>query len=169
MFTSNFWQDVLDSYTIFGIIIAILLVVYGANICFSLYYNIAVFKDAFSPKKLAKGLIKIGVLIIGLALIAFVLVAIPAFFVYIGIDIPEEYITTYNVIAIAAVFMSSIKKYVVEAVEKAKKIIDDFNPFSEKGDENKTADEFAEHMIGDMPAINPEAAPDQPTFEEPEA
>ena len=128
MYMNDFWMDVLSAMQMMGITIVLLLIAYFANMLFSLYVNIALIKEQFSMSKLLKGLLKVLVLALGLALTTLLLVSIPAFLSYVGLGIPEEFIESYSIIAVIAVFCQSIMKYAAEAVEKAKQIIDNFDP-----------------------------------------
>lgn len=126
-----FWQEVLTALQMVGITITLLLIAYAANMAMSLYVNIAVVKQKFEVKRLILGFAKVIILSIGLALTTVLLVAIPTFMNYVGIEIPEEFLAAYNITAVVAVFCRAIVKYTVEAVGEAGKIINDFHPFSE--------------------------------------
>ena len=102
----------------------IFLCAYLANICFSLYLNIGLYKQEFDKDKIIKSVIKAVVFIIGLALTTTAITVIPVFAELMSWEIPSEFTEMFSGLVIVATLLYVTCRYVVEAFTKFKAILD---------------------------------------------
>ena len=104
--------------------LALFIVSYASNMCFSIYYNIKVLGETFNKSKLLNSGFKILTFGIGTFLMTVATVGIPEFANLTGIELPEEYVKVFSTLAIAGVFIYCSCKYILESFGKFKKILD---------------------------------------------
>lgn len=107
-----------------GIGLALFVISYMSNMCFSIYYNVKVLGQTFDKNKIINSGFKILTFGVGTFLMAVATVSIPAFANATGIELPEEYVKVFSTLAIAGVFIFCSCKYILEAFSKFKKILD---------------------------------------------
>ena len=107
--------------------LALFIISYLSNMCFSLYYNIKVLGQVFDKNKLIASAYKILTFGVGTLLMTVATVGIPEFANVVGIELPQEYIDVFSTLAIAGVFITCSCKYILEAFSKFKKILDSGN------------------------------------------
>lgn len=106
-----------------GIAIALLAVAWLANFALSLYYNISVLQENWNRKKFITGAARLGAVCIGIALLTVVITALPVFFDYVGINLPDGTTDAVNIIVIITLFAYTAIKYVKDAVDTLKGIL----------------------------------------------
>ena len=104
--------------------LALFIVSYTSNMCFSIYYNIKVLGETFNKSKLLNSGFKVLTFGIGTFLMTVATVGIPEFANLTGIELPEEYVKVFSTLAIAGVFIYCSCKYILEAFGKVNKILD---------------------------------------------
>lgn len=124
---SDFWNDILVNLEYVGIGAALFLIAYLSNMAFSLYYNIEMLKQQFDKKKVINSAIKVGTIIVGLTLLCVAITTLPQFVTHVGLTIPQEYADIFSNLAVLTLFVSSACKYVFEAYNKFKKILENGN------------------------------------------
>ncbi len=112
--------------------LALFVISYLSNMCFSLYYNIKVLGQVFDKNKLIASAYKILTFGVGTLLMTVATVGIPEFANVVGIELPQEYIDVFSTLAIAGVFITCSCKYILEAFGKFKKILDSGNAVTTK-------------------------------------
>lgn len=123
--------------------LALFIISYASNMCFSIYYNIKVLGETFNKSKILNSIFKILTFGVGTFLMAVATVGIPEFANLTGIKLPEEYVKVFSTLAIAGVFIYCSCKYILEAFGKFKKILDkgDFIHNIEKENNNEIKNE----------------------------
>lgn len=117
------FETLLTNLTYIGIAMGLLAIAYISNIFFSLFYNIKITKENFDKQKLIDGVLKVIVLCLGTATLSCVVTLLPIFAQYVGITLADEFIDTFNILAIISLFISSIFKYTKEAYDTFKNIL----------------------------------------------
>lgn len=102
----------------------IFLCAYLSNMCFSLYLNLGIKKEFFDKEKMINSLIKVGVFVVGLALLVTAITVIPVFAELMSWEIPDEFIEMFSGIVIIAAALYTACRYAVEALTKFKDILD---------------------------------------------
>lgn len=122
------WNDIFNQVLInlqnVGIGMALFIVAYLANVCFSLYVNCKILGQKFDKNKLINSVLKIFSFGVGTALLCVSITTIPIFATTVGFIIPEEYATVFENLVIIGIFIISSCKYVMEAFNKMKNILD---------------------------------------------
>lgn len=111
----------------------IFVLAYGANICFSLWYNIKVLKESFSWKKLGTSLMKVMVVIVGIVLLCSAVTLLPYVLSSIGLEIGESTEKFIDIITIITAIVVTCAKYIKEAYYTFESILN-----SKMTEENKT-------------------------------
>ena len=106
-----------------GFAMGLLAIAYLSNMCFSLYYNIKIVEESFNWTKLFNGILKLIAVCIGIAALSCVITLLPLYLQYVGIALAEEFIDTFNILAVITLFVNSIYKYSKEAYETLKNIL----------------------------------------------
>ena len=116
-------QVILTNLMDVGIGVLLFIMAYVSNMALGLYYNIKVMNQPFEKQRLADSGLKVLAFGIGTALLCVCITTIPAFATHVGFEIPEEYSTVFQDLAILAVFITSALKYVIEAYTKFSAIL----------------------------------------------
>ena len=111
-------QVIISNLQDVGIGVLLFIVAYVSNMALSLYYNIKVLNETFDKAKLINSALKIAAFGIGTALLCVGITTIPAFASHVGFEIPAEYSTVFQDLAVLSVFIISSCKYLVEAYSK---------------------------------------------------
>ena len=122
---------ILHNLTIVGLCLSTLVIFYISNILFSLWYNLQELNHNFDKSKLILSGIKILMFIFALGLLSIGITITPVIFQYAGLEISKEVQELATQSAITVVIMSVAIKYLVEAINKLKKIL---NAKFEKGE-----------------------------------
>lgn len=120
---ANFWQAIQDNLISVGIGLAIFVMAYISNMCFSIYYNVRILGEQFQPSKLKMSGLKIVTFGIGTALLTMAITLILPWANQNGLNIPEEYTEVITTVAILGVCLTGSLKYIVEAFSKMGKIL----------------------------------------------
>ncbi|MGN1124583.1 MAG: hypothetical protein ACI4SM_00200 [Candidatus Gastranaerophilaceae bacterium] len=105
----------ITNLTHIGIAVGLFAIAYFANICFSIYYNIKILQQDFDITKLRNGILKSIAICLGISALTIVITLLPTFLEVMGIALPEDFISSFNIIAIIGAFSNSIYKYIKEA------------------------------------------------------
>ena len=106
-----------------GIGVGLFLGAYLANIGLGAWKNVKIEGYEFDWRLIAQSLLKFVVLILSIGLLSIVVSIIPAYSTYIGIEIGAETMETIDGIVVIGAFMSATIKYIAEAIEKVKGIL----------------------------------------------
>lgn len=117
------WEQVLANLMNTGLGVAIFIVAYLSNVCFSLWYNIKILNQPFDIIRLRDGGLKILSFAIGLILLTGVITTLPIFADTVGWTIPDEYKEIFANLVIIGSFLLASLKYIVEAYTKMKTIL----------------------------------------------
>lgn len=121
---ANFFDNIVLNLTYVGIGACLFLVSYLSNMTFSLYYNIKILSQQFDKNKIINSAFRVASVTVGLALLCIAITTIPEFATYVGLKIPTEYTEIFSNLAILTLFVTSSCKYVAEAYNKFKKILE---------------------------------------------
>ena len=111
----------------------IFVLAYGANICFSLWYNIKILKESFSWKKLGTSLLKVMAVVIGIVLLCSAVTLLPYVLSSVGLEIGESTEKFIDIMTIITAIVVTCTKYIKEAYYTFVSILN-----SEMTEENKT-------------------------------
>ena len=128
---ANFCDNIVLNLTYVGIGACLFLVSYLSNMTFSLYYNIKILSQQFDKNKIINSAFRVASVTVGLALLCISITTIPEFATYVGLKIPTEYTEIFSNLAILTLFVTSSCKYVAEAYNKFKKILETSKILSE--------------------------------------
>lgn len=118
------WALVLENLKYTGIGAALFVTAYAANMLFGIYKNVYVLKFDFDWHKILNSALKIIAVGVGCVLISTTIVLLPEFATTVGWEIPEDFANVFQAIAIIGIFLYSTCKYVFEAIDKLKSILD---------------------------------------------
>ena len=114
---------ILNNLANIGWAMLIFLCAYLSNVAFSLYYNIKVLLEPFDRGKAINSALKVTAFVLGLTLLCLAVTTLPIFANLVGWAIPAEYADTFSdLVIIGAVLLVSCK-YIAEAFEKFKAIL----------------------------------------------
>lgn len=111
----------------------IFVLAYGANICFSLWYNIKILKESFSWKKLGTSLLKVMAVVIGIVLLCSAVTLLPYVLSTVGLEVGESTEKFIDIITIITAIVVTCTKYIKEAYYTFVSILN-----SKMTEENKT-------------------------------
>ncbi len=110
--------EIIHTIEISAVASFIFICAYGANVSFSLWYNIKVLRKPFNWIKFKDSIIKISVFSIGLILMCISITLLPELAGNIGWIVPDSYLEVFKNITIAVAFLTVTCKYLKEAYEK---------------------------------------------------
>lgn len=113
----------INNLTHIGIAAGLFMISYFANICFSIYYNIKILQQRFDVIKLRNGILKLVAICLGISALTIVITLLPTFLEVMGVALPEDFINSFNIIAIIGAFSNSIYKYIKEAFATLQNIL----------------------------------------------
>ena len=114
---------VLENLLIIAYAVVLLGLAMLSNTCFGLWYNVKKLKKKFNFKKILESILKFLVFAIGLSELSILITLLPVYAQYSGIQLAEEVYDIINLIAIVAIFISSIISYTKQAIEKLRNIL----------------------------------------------
>lgn len=120
---ANFWQAIQGNLISVGIGLAIFVMAYLSNMCFSTYYNVRILGEQFEPSKLKMSGLKIVTFGVGTALLTMAITLILPWANQNGLNIPDEYTEVITTVAILGVCLIGSLKYIAEAFIKMGKIL----------------------------------------------
>ena len=113
----------ITNLTHIGIAVGLFAIAYFANICFSIYYNIKILQQDFDIIKLRNGILKLIAICLGISALTIVITLLPIFLEVMGMTLSEDFISSFNIIAIFGAFSNSIYKYIKEAFATLQNIL----------------------------------------------
>lgn len=113
----------ITNLTHIGIAVGLFAIAYFANICFSIYYNIKILQQDFDIIKLRNGILKLIAICLGISALTIVITLLPIFLEVMGMTLSEDFISSFNIIAIIGAFSNSIYKYIKEAFTTLQNIL----------------------------------------------
>ena len=108
----------LNNLQLMGILIAMYVGAFGANTLLGIYSNLAQAKEQFSKEKLIQGLIRGAIVLIGSLLITVIISLLPDTLTALGISVEEGMLEGISMVAIAGVMVSTILRYLKDAMSK---------------------------------------------------
>lgn len=116
-------NQIIENLQNVGMGMALFLVAYLSNMCFSIYVNCKIIGEDFDWSKILDSILKIIAFGLGTGLLCVAVTTIPIFANTVGFEIPKEYTEVFQNLAIIGVFLLSGCKYVLEAWDKMKQIL----------------------------------------------
>lgn len=120
-----------------GILILTYLGSLGVNTLLGIYYNIKTVKEQFSWRKFFSGLIRGGIILLGGLVITAIISLLPVVLQGFGISADNQLFENVSVIAMAGVLVSTIVRYLKDALQKF------YNILGNKKEEEEPAEEPA--------------------------
>lgn len=114
----------LNNLIYIGIAMGLLAVSWFSNFSFSLYYNIKLLSEPFDPIRAKSGVLKLVAVVVGTGLLVVVITFVPIFLQYVGVEIADEYVQFFSVLAIVALFTKSIYTYIKQAYDTLNGILE---------------------------------------------
>lgn len=108
----------ISNLKIMGILALLFCGSFGANTLLGLYYNIGLIKETFSAGKFWQGLAKGGVVLLAGLFITLIISILPFGLTEMGIVLDEVLLEGINITAICGVVVSSIIRYLKDALTK---------------------------------------------------
>lgn len=108
----------ISNLKIMGILALLFCGSFGVNTLLGLYYNISLIKENFSIKKFWQGLAKGGIVLLAGLFITLIISILPFGLTEMGIILDEVLLEGINITAICGVVMSSIVRYLKDALTK---------------------------------------------------
>ena len=120
-----------------GILILTYLGSLGVNTLLGIYYNIKTVKEQFSWRKFFSGLIRGGIILLGGLVITAIISLLPVVLQGFGVSADNQLFENVSVIAMAGVLVSTIVRYLKDALQKF------YNILGNKKEEEEPAEEPA--------------------------
>jgi len=116
------WNIVVKNLEIIGIAMLFYIALWMANFCLSLFYNLKIIGESFSREKMFEGMLKLLSVVVGTGLLVVCFTTLPIFMRHIGMTIPEDWDSLFNIVGIAGIIINGGMKYGKQAFEKISKI-----------------------------------------------
>lgn len=118
------WEVLFSNLALIGALLVMFLCALSANTLFGVYYNVATLKESFKLDKLLLGLLRGAVVLVGVVGLIVVISLAPFILESAGLsDLTEAIINAISVIAIVGVILTATITYLIQALEKFKKIL----------------------------------------------
>lgn len=132
--------DVLvQNLQLIGILILTYLGSLGVNTLLGVYYNLNTVKETFSSKKLFKGLARGGITLLGGVIITAIISLLPVILKGFGVSAENQLFENVSVVAMAGVLVSTIIRYLKDALQKFYAILGSHTePEKEEKEEEKS-------------------------------
>ena len=126
-----------------GILILTYLGSLGVNTLLGIYNNLNNFKQEFSKEKLVHGLLRGGIILVGGLVITIVISLLPGLLTQFGISSSTDLFENISVVAMAGVLVSTIVRYLSDALKKFYSILnlyvgEDVEKDEDESDEGET-------------------------------
>lgn len=139
---SEILPAILDNLQTVGIGMLLFFLAYGSNMAFSIYYNIKVLGENFQITKIKNSILKLIAWVVGTVLLVVVVTTLPLFSAQAGLELPEDFVSTFSTLAILVLPVYASCKYAMMAYSKMKGVL-----------ESSTSDVETEGMNGDTESI----------------
>ena len=106
-----------------GVGIGLFMGAYLANMGLGAWKNVKIDGSTFDWTLIKQSIVKFIVLILSIALLSIVVSVIPAYAIYVGIEISQEVLETIDALVIIGAFLTATVRYVGDAVSKLKTIL----------------------------------------------
>lgn len=108
----------LQNLQLIGILILTYLGSLGVNTLLGIYYNLKTVKEAFSKQKLLSGLARGAIILAGGVVITAIISLLPVILKGFGISAENQLFENVSVVAMAGVLVSTIVRYLKDALQK---------------------------------------------------
>lgn len=108
----------LQNLQLIGILILTYLGSLGVNTLLGIYYNLKTVKETFSKQKLLSGLARGGIILLGGVIITAIISLLPVILKGFGISAENQLFENVSVVAMAGVLVSTIVRYLKDALQK---------------------------------------------------
>lgn len=115
---------IIDNLEKVGFGALLFLMAYVSNMLLGAWRNVKIEGFDFDWKLIANSAVKFVVLCIGIALLSIVVSVLPAFMTYVGIEIDPDTMQVLDSVVIISAFVVACGRYVIEAYNKLKEILD---------------------------------------------
>ena len=119
----NIFTLILINLEKIGIGICLFLGAYLANMGLGIWKNVKIDGSTFDWTLIKQSVVKFIVLILSIALLSIVISVIPAYVIYVGIEISQDVLETIDALVIIGAFLTATLRYAVDAVGKLKTIL----------------------------------------------
>lgn len=99
------------------------LAAYLSNMCLGAWRSVKIQGGKFDWKLIAQSAVKFAVLGFGIAILSMVISIIPAYAMYVGIEIQADILQAIESLVIISAFLTATIKYVLDGIDKIKSIL----------------------------------------------
>ena len=128
------FEVLLENVKLIGILILSYLGSWGINTLLGIYYNLKTVKESFSKAKLLSGLGRGGIILVGGLMITAIISLLPVILQNFGISADNQLFENVSVIAMVGVLLTTILRYLKDALQKFYNIISSKNTDEEEQD-----------------------------------
>lgn len=121
---SEILPAILDNLQTVGIGMLLFFLAYGSNMAFSIYYNIKVLGENFQITKIKNSILKLIAWVVGTVLLVVVVTTLPLFSAQAGLELPEDFVSTFSTLAILVLPVYASCKYAMMAYSKMKGVLE---------------------------------------------
>lgn len=112
------FETLCSNFKLIGILMAMFIGSFGANVLLGIYSNVAEAKNQFSKEKLIQGLVRGLIVMIGCFAITAIISLLPDMIGALGITIEDGALEGISITAMSGVIVSMIFRYLKDALQK---------------------------------------------------
>lgn len=112
------FETLLSNLKLIGILMAMFVSAFGANVLLGIYSNIATAKEQFSKEKLIQGVIRGLIVMFGCIAITAIISLLPEMIQALGVTVEDGALEGISITAMSAVIVSMIFRYLKDALQK---------------------------------------------------
>lgn len=112
-----------ENFKLIGLMMILYLISYIINTLLGIYNNTNLLKEMFDRNKLIDGSIKAGIILIASTFFTFSISTLPILINELGIEISQEALDGISITSICIIMVTSILKYLKDALQKFYNII----------------------------------------------
>lgn len=112
------FETLLSNLKLIGILMAMFVSAFGANVLLGIYSNVATAKEQFSKEKLIQGVIRGLIVMFGCVAITAIISLLPEMIQALGITVEDGALEGISITAMSAVIVSMIFRYLKDALQK---------------------------------------------------
>ena len=112
------FETLVSNFKLIGILMAMYIGSFGANVILGIYSNIAVAKEEFSKEKLVQGLVRGLIVLLGCFAITCIISLLPDMVSALGVTIEDGALEGISITAMSGIIVSMIFRYLKDALQK---------------------------------------------------
>lgn len=112
------FETLLSNLKLIGILMAMFVSAFGANVLLGIYSNVATAREQFSKEKLIQGVIRGVIVMVGCIAITAIISLLPEMIQALGITVEDGALEGISITAMSAIIVSMIFRYLKDALQK---------------------------------------------------